>query len=259
MPGIRMPSPAEAFAHHIEDAHQLVKLVHALTNTRTRKMRVELRERLCDTLRIPIRYRDELECIDSTDVFLVFRPGSAIEPGDLLDLRALLRQAVVAACAALETYLGDKVMERVGPLLHESDSLTPRLKEIPLNLGQWVLIETTYQRHGAGLRNQIVGPYVREKASTASSSVGQLLSMIGIDGWAAKVDSKRGVARGATLEFLDRITQRRNKIAHEADRQGRGRADLTPAEVEEDLKALASVVDAIESLIGPTSPAGAPA
>ena len=209
------------------------------------------------TLRIPIKYRDELECIDSTDVFLVFRPGSAIGPTDLLDLRSLLRQAVVAACAALETYLGDKVMERVGPLLRESGALTPRLKEIPLNLGQWVFIEAEYQRRGAGLRNQIVGPYVREKASTASSSVGQLLSMIGIDSWAAKVDGKRNVSKGATVEFLDRITQRRNKIAHEADRQGRGRADLKPDEVEEDLKALASVVDAIDSLIGPTSPVGA--
>ncbi len=243
----------------MEDAKQLVKLVHALTNNRKRRMRAELRDRLGATLGIPLKYRDDLECIDSYDVFLVFRPDSLIGPNDLLDLRALLRQAVVAACAALETYLGDKVMERVGPLLRSSESLTSRLGEIPLTLSQWMLIETTYQRHGAGLRSQIVEPFVRAKASTASSSVGQLLSMIGIDGWAAKVDNKRGVAKGTTVVFLDRITQRRNRIAHEADREGRGRADLTAGQVEEDLKTLASVVDAIEGLIGPTSPLAPPA
>lgn len=249
MPGIAKPSAAQAFALHMEDAKQLIKLVHALTNNRQRQMRIELRERIGEALRIPEKHRPELGCIESTDVFLTFKPGSAIGPQDLSDLRPLLRQAVVAACSAMETYVGDVVMEHVGPFLRRPECLPTRLGEIPLTLRQWLEIEDSYKRLGWGMRMQIVEPYVRQKASTASSSVGILLSAIGVDNWAAKVDAERGVTKGDTVELLDKVTSRRNKIAHEADREGRRRADLTPSEVEATVDALGTVVQAIERVL----------
>ena len=48
----------------------------------------------------------------------VFFPGSSVQRTDFVDARPLLRQAVVAACAAFETYIGDKAMVSAGALVH---------------------------------------------------------------------------------------------------------------------------------------------
>jgi hypothetical protein len=73
-----------------------------------------------------------------------------------------------------------------------------------------------------------------------------MLSLVGVTDWATKLDKERGVPRGETQEFLRRITLRRNKIAHEGDRVGRGRATLDVSEARADLQDLESVVRAIQ-------------
>jgi hypothetical protein len=99
----------------------------------------------------------------------------------------------------------------------------------------------------------VVEPYVRENASTASNKVGEMLTLIGVEKWSAKLDNQRGVAKGETVAFLDRVTHRRNKIAHEGDRQGRGRAQLTVDEVRGDVDGLESVARAIDAIVGVSS------
>lgn len=125
--GIAKPSALQAFELHMADADELVALVRALTNSRQRAMRTELRQRVGEALKVPERDRSRLACIESADLFVTFRPGSRIGPSDIADLRPLLRQALVAACTALETYLADKIMEQVGPLLRKQEPhATPR-------------------------------------------------------------------------------------------------------------------------------------
>lgn len=248
MAGVRKPTPIEAFRDNIADAHQLVKLVEGFTNTRKRRMRVELRRRLGEALSVPERRHAELDCLQSEDVFVTFLPGSNLSRTDFVDARPLLRQALVAACAAVETYLADKVMQNVGPLLKDKKSLTPKLRLLPMTLDDWMTIEDRYKRRRWGLREFVVEPWVREKASTKASQVGLMLRAIGVENWAARVDEQRHVKKGDTVAFLDRITDRRNRIAHAADRVGRGRAALTIAEVRFDLHALESVIEAIEAI-----------
>lgn len=81
------------------------------------------------------------------------------------------------------------------------------------------------------------------------NKVGVMLSLVGLDDWAKKVDGQRGVQRGETVKCLQRITDRRNRIAHQGDRVGRGRAALDVTEVKDDLTALESIVRAIEALL----------
>lgn len=249
MPGVKKPTPIEAFDSTMEDARHLAKLVDGFTNRRVHRMRTELRGRIGDALRLSAKHQAELDCLQSADVFLIFMPGSSLTRDDFVDARPLLRQAVVAACAAFETYLGDKVMSNIGPLLRSTETLTPRLRRVPLTLGDFIDIEEQYERTRFGIRHLIVEPYVREAASTASSKVGELLSAIGIDNWAKKVDGQRNVAQGDTVKFLDSLTVRRNKIAHEGDRLGRSRADLSVAQVRDYLEGLNSIVQALEVLI----------
>ena len=240
--------PLEAFEANIADAHQLVSLAEGLTNQRTRRMRTELRAKVGTALGISERDRGDLDCLESSDAFVVFLPGARLGRSDLDDLRPLLRQALVAACAAAETYVHDKVMEKVGSLLRSSHAASSRLKELPLTLGTWLEIEERYEKKRWGLREHVVQPYVREHASTAPNKVGIMLSIIGVTDWAKKLDGLREVTRGGTVGFLGRVTERRNRIAHQGDRVGRGRAHLTVEEVRRDISELESVVHAIETL-----------
>ena len=249
MTGRAKPSPLQAFEDNMADAHHLVRLAEGLTNERSRRMRRELRDRVGSALRVVERDQGELDCLESDDVFMVFLPGSWLHREDFLDHRPLLRQALVAGCAATETYLADKVMTRVGDLLTSDDAATDRMKKLPMSVGEWLYIERRYERRRRGLRERVVKPYVRENASTAPNKVGEMLSLIGVVNWTKQVDAQRASSRGDTERLLERVTQRRNKIAHQGDRQGFGRAALSIEETKVDLADLKSVVLAIEAVV----------
>jgi len=176
MAGRRKPTPIEVFEMAIADADHLVALVEGFTNQRKRRMRKELRDRVGDALKVRVADRQHLDCIESDDVFVVFKPAGRLCRDDFIDGRPLRRQALVAACAAFETYLADKAMSRVGPLLKSEATLTQRLRELPLTLADWMKIDQ-YERKRWGLREYVVEPAVREMASTAPNHVGALLSL----------------------------------------------------------------------------------
>lgn len=164
------------------------------------------------------------------------------------DPRPLLRSSLVAACAALETYVADRVIGLVGQLITEKKALPPHLRNIPLTVGDWADIETRYQRRGRGIKN-IVDERIRKLSSTAPNQIGVVLSTIGVSGWAKQVDGARKVRGGRTVEDLDEITERRNLIVHTADRKGRGRAALSPEDVERHLENIGSIAQALESVL----------
>ena len=243
---IAKPTPHDAFKDNIADAEALLNYTLAFKNQRKRRMRRELREKVGDALNIPAKQREELDCLESDDLFVVFKPGGSLKREHFGDLRPMLRQALVAACAALETYVADKTMRYVGAAL-KADELPPRMKDIPLTVGHWADIEGKYQRRVWGIRS-VVDDYIRETSSTAPSRIGQVLSTVGLHNWAQSVDSARSVAKGTTVRELDEITERRNKIAHAADRKGRGRAAIEPQEVKQHIATIRSVVEAIDEL-----------
>jgi hypothetical protein len=252
--GVPKPTAMQAFTLNMADAHALVKLAEGFVNKRPRRMRAELQQRLGEALKIRAQDRRHLDCLESSDVFVTFLPGGRLCRDDFTDLSPLLRQAIVAACAATETYLADKVMEQVGPVLWNSAELPKRLAELRLTVDHWVKINEHYTVQRRGLRELVIQPAVRERSSTAPNKVGELLSMLGITEWTKKVDAKRGVRRGDTEQTLLRITNRRNLIAHQGDRQGRSRAPISVDEVNTDLASLESIVAAIEAIL-PRTPA----
>lgn len=240
------PTPYEAFRDNIIDAEVLLSYALALKNNRTRGMRRELRDRVGEALRIRMRGRAELDCLESDDLFVVLKPDGSLSRSDFEDLRPLLRQSLVAACAALETYVADKAMDYVGTSLRSAD-IPPRMRDIPMTVGEWADIEDKYRRRGWGARS-VVERYVREQSSTSPSSMGKIISAVGIQKWSKAVDEARGLSRGTTESQLETLTKRRNRIAHAADRDGRGRAAIQPDEVRKHLQAIKSVVDALETV-----------
>jgi len=228
----------------MSDAETLVSVARLLDNDRTNRMRSELRARVGTALKLPQKEHDKLDCIQNDQVFITFLPGNADLKGQLSKerLRPLLRQAIVAGCAAVETYVSDRTMELLGPVLRSPEK-PPRLLELTMTVQQYLKVQA-YQRKNWGLRD-LIEDQVAIKASANPSSVGQLFSMVGIGKLWGAVDAERKVTKGSSERELDAIRQRRDKIAHTGDRLGRGRAPILIDEVERDLGRLVEIVDAI--------------
>ena len=164
------------------------------------------------------------------------------------DPKPLLRSSLVAACAALETYVADRAIQFVGPLITKK-TFPPHLGNIPLTVGDWADIEKRYPRTpGRGVR-LLVDEHIRELSSTAPNKIGVVLSTIGVSNWSKLVDGARKARNGRTVKELDEITARRNRIVHNADHRGRGRAALTPEDVERHLENIGSIATGLESVL----------
>lgn len=239
----------------MEDAHHLVRLAEAFTNQRSRRARREFRQRIGKAMKLPQKCWNDVDCVESAQVLVVFKPGAVLSRDHFTDHKPLLRQALVAACAATETYLADLAMSQMSRLTASEQAATNRLKALPMTVGDRLRLEQRYKYRRRGLHEQVIRQQVEELASTDPSKVGALFSLLGVSDWTRKMDHHRGSPKGQTFEFLDRVTKRRNKIVHTGDRQGLGRAPITVADVKADLAALESIVNAMESIFTMNSPA----
>lgn len=242
-------SPLDVFEDNMADADRLVALAEALLNTRARRMRRELREAVGDALGVLRRDREALDCVESDDVFVVLKPGGRFGRAHFTEpeLRPLLRQAVVATSAAVETYIADKACEYIPVAL--STPRPPRLKEVSVNLSEILDLDAQYTRRGWGYR-RILQTYLRDTASPAPNKVGIVFSIVGQKVDWARLDASRKVARGRSMKDLEALYERRNGIAHQADRAGKGRRSISLDEVRELLAGARSVVEALDSQLG---------
>lgn len=247
MPRPKSIPPIEAFNDSVDDAAALIDYAKAFKNKRARAMRKELRGRVGEALRLSSKARESLDCLQSEDLFVVFLNADSLGRDRFNDRRPLLRQAIVAASAALESYVADKAIERLGAVLKRT-SMPRRLRDIPLTVGDWIDIEGQYKRRVWGIRDIVEG-VIRKQASTSPSRIGEVLSMVGVDKWSVKIDHIRDVGKGTTVKQLDALTRRRNLIAHTADRMGQGRAAIDIKEAQTFVNQVRDIAQAMESLL----------
>ncbi|MDP9233611.1 MAG: hypothetical protein M3P01_03555 [Actinomycetota bacterium] len=250
MSGVKKPTARESFDSTIADARRLVLLARTLKNRRLRSARTELRERVGLALRIAKKDRVLIECVESDDLFIVLKPGASVSRSDLAasSLQPLLRQALVVACAAVETFTADRVMERLGTTLRSGEPPS-RLLDAPMTVGDWLWIEASYQQRLRGLR-RVIEAEVRQLASPAPSQVGLLFSWVSESSLWKRVDTRRGVARGTSEKELERIYLRRNKITHAGDRAGRKVADISVDGVDAAITTVEAIVAALDEETG---------
>jgi hypothetical protein len=249
MTGKKKPSAFEAFKDNIADAKSLVALANALTNSRKRKMRTELREKVGAALGVRNADLDSLDCAQSDDLFVTFMPGSSLSRDHMSEnsLQPLLRQAVVAASAAVETYVADRVMELAGPVLRRKERPS-HLDELTLTFGDWFAIGTKYPKRKVWGIRLLLEQHVRRGASPAASNVGLMFSIVGQDKVLTRVDGRRSKVAGTSSKELDRLYRRRNLIAHANDRSGRSRTEIKRTDVESMLTSAEQVVAALEKV-----------
>jgi hypothetical protein len=149
MAGKAKPTPIDVFEDNISGAARLIGLTKALENTRKYRMRKERREALGIALDLPKKDWDKLDWVESPDVFVILRPGGAFDRSDFTEpeLRPLLRQAIVAIAAAVESYVAEKACCYIGDAL---DGMPDRLRQVPISIGEVIEIEERYQRRRWG-------------------------------------------------------------------------------------------------------------
>src|SRR4051812_30320559 len=99
-------TPIEVFEDNIGDAERLLHLTRILLNTRTRQMRRERREAFGPAMKLPRKAWPALDCVESSDLLIVLKPDGDADRDHFSEpqLRPLLRQAIVAIAAAVESY-----------------------------------------------------------------------------------------------------------------------------------------------------------
>jgi len=122
------------------------------------------------------------------------------------------------------------------------------MKEINLTIGDWVEIEGKYTRRRWGIRS-IIEKDIRLTTSTAPNKIGLVLSTIGVKDWSKKIDTIRNAESETTVRDLEAITDRRNLIAHAADRKGRGRTSANPEDIERQLETIKEIAAGIEEML----------
>lgn len=247
MAGKRQPKPIEVFEANIADAERLLAFARALANGRKYGMRRELRESMGAALRVPKNRWGELDCVESDDVFVLIKPDGAARRNHFteIELRPLLRQAVVAAAAAVESY----VAEKAGTYVANALAAPPeRLREVSITLIDVMDIEKRYERRAWGYR-AVLEAHLQREASADPAKIGKVFSTVGQRGFWPKVDASRHAAKGTSEAELRALAERRNKIAHTGDRTATGRSLLALADAEAHVSNAKSIVEAMEVVL----------
>ncbi len=229
------PPPLDVFADGMADAEALLACALALEGVG--KGERDLRGWIGNVLRMP-GPEGARPGAENGEV-AVSSPVADVAGGKARD--PLLRQALLAGCLALETYVVTRALERVGISLMAGEPARYAHLE-----AREVAIETKGRRWGM---RPVLDAYIRETKRTAPERIGFILSCIGIRNWAGAVDEGRGVPPGTTVEELRELSRRRIRIAHAGDRNGRGRAAIEAGEVQRHLQGIRSIVEAIEELL----------
>lgn len=131
-----------------------------------------------------------------------------------MNLRWLLRAAVVFAVSALDTYFHDKVKYRVGRL--SLNDLPPQLAKFEIPIRELTTWEEA-QRKGNVLRNWVTD-YLGVRPLQSPSAIADALKLAGIENLWDRIEPKN-THKIALLEQFNILMKRRNQISHEGDRE----------------------------------------
>jgi len=184
------------------------------------------------------QYRDMVQCTPNEELILllnelfvgIVRERSSMRLVDFRkdSLALLLRQAVVAACSALdvflphllETYLADVVRIRQRNFLPPGDNAVRDLfRDFRLGLDEvWPLAEEQDMQSRWDLIAKRVLDHCRGKVFSNDSGVHQVVALLGMEKPWEHIAKHAGEKEATLKERLKTVVTRRNDIVHRADR-----------------------------------------
>ena len=165
-----------------------------------------------------------------------------------VNLKWLLRAAIVFTVSAIDAYFHDKVKYRVGKL--SLSKLPPTLAKFEIKLDdlqEW----KKAKREGNFLRNEVV-KYLSTKPLQSTMSIAETLKLVDIKSFWSSIEPDK-IKREDLFKHFDALIHRRNKISHEADRlatrgSGKKLRPIAPSTVLRAIKFAVDLVDKTENV-----------
>ncbi len=160
--------------------------------------------------------------------------------------RALLRQAIVAAAAAVESYVAVKAAACLPDAL-AAKKLPDRLGKLEMPLEK--ALTAARGRSPRSAFQSWAAQALEDQASADPGVIGAVFSAVGEGKILQRCDSERMVDRGTSERQMKELASRRNQIAHRGDRTAQGRRKLAVNHVETHVRNARQVAEALEKIL----------
>lgn len=198
-------------------AEHLLQLHELFRGLQESKLDEPLRLAVCTCLDIP--EKSVLRHARNDQVVLVAKATAPIPPSLLVEdgINFLLRQAVVVGCTALESFFWDALRENVLTIVRaRKRGADESLRKLTLSLDDYLSLEG-YDDPDVRLQQIILKNFERGTLYDASS-IENIAKVLTVRDFWAQVAAKTGNPDKDIKRHIGEIIQRRNQIAHRADR-----------------------------------------
>ena len=198
-------------------AEHLLQLHELFRELREEDVADPMRLAVCQTLALP--EQAILRHARNDQVVLVAKASAPI-PHSLLvqnGLDFLLRQSVVVACTALESFFWDALRENVATIVRaRKRGADESLRKITLTLDDFLSLES-YDDPEARLQEIILKNFARRTLYDVTS-IDDIAKVLTVAKFWPSVAQKMGTPEGDIKRQIGELIARRNQIAHRADR-----------------------------------------
>lgn len=248
--------PLTVFQHNFAAAENLIRLYDLLAGpTSDVNETQEAVRAVRASLGIPDGERVFSLCNDR--LFLVAREAAQVSDSFFHEhnLASLLRQAVVAACSALDAYFNDKFRENVMTVLLIKKRYAPKeLRNLVMTFDDYLSLESWADPRQR--LQQILEKNLERKTLSNANGITEIAEILGIKDFWERVGRECGEKPSDLRRRIDEIAARRNDIVHRADRpkdhqkaDGSGLQTISRAWVNLRVQTVKAVVLAAERVI----------
>ncbi len=205
------------FQQNFDVAQSLIQLYELFNGLKKVDLKEDLRLALCTLWQAP----DNTALLPAINdrVLLMARAANPIPQTLILNggLNFLLRQAVVVACTALESFLWDSLRENVITIVKARRTGADKsLKNISFTLGDYISLQQ-YDDPDYRLQQIILGNFKRGTLYSVES-IEEITKIMTITKFWDKVEQNTGTPAKDLKRLISELITRRNQIAHRADR-----------------------------------------
>jgi len=213
------------FQQNFDVAQSLIQLYELFNGLKKIDLKEDLRLALCTFWQAPDN--TALLPVINDRVILMARAANPIPQTLILNggLNFLLRQAVVVACTALESFLWDSLRENVITIVKaRRTGADESLKNISFTLGDYISLQQ-YDDPDYRLQQIILGNFKRGTLYNVES-IEEITKIMTITKFWDRIEQNTGTPAKDIKRLIGELITRRNQIAHRADRpEGGGAAD----------------------------------
>jgi hypothetical protein len=198
-------------------AEHLLQLHELFRGLQEDKVDETLRLAVCRTFNVP--EQTVLRHARNDQVCMVAKATAPIPPSLLVEdgINFLLRQAVVVGCTALESFFWDALRENVLTIVRARKRRADEsLRKLTLSLDDYLSLEG-WKDQDERLQQIILKNFERGTLYDASS-IEKIANILTVRDFWAKISAKTGNPDNELKRQISELVQRRNQIAHRADR-----------------------------------------